>query len=143
MSTGDKIRHKAEEMTGAAKEKIGDATDNERMQAEGAAQKSAARAKQAGDLAALDRQGHVANHLALAERAGEAFRAKAGGAGGLYRRRVRRRVVDIEGGKLFARHAEVSRRCCRDRRRRGPGRSAHRQSAPTQSSHCTSAAIRS
>jgi uncharacterized protein YjbJ (UPF0337 family) len=49
MSTGDKIRHKAEEIKGAAKERIGDATDNESMQAEGAAEKSAARAKQAGD----------------------------------------------------------------------------------------------
>ena len=49
MSTGDKIRHKAEEITGAAKEKIGDATDNERLQAEGAAERSAAKAKLAGD----------------------------------------------------------------------------------------------
>jgi uncharacterized protein YjbJ (UPF0337 family) len=49
MSTGDKIRHKAEEVKGAAKEKIGDATDNERLQAEGAAERSAAKAKQAGD----------------------------------------------------------------------------------------------
>lgn len=49
MSTGDKIRHKTEEMTGAAKEKWGDATDNESLQAEGAAEKSAAHAKQAGD----------------------------------------------------------------------------------------------
>jgi uncharacterized protein YjbJ (UPF0337 family) len=49
MSTGDKIRHKTEEMTGAAKEKWGDATDNESLQAEGAAEKAAARAKQAGD----------------------------------------------------------------------------------------------
>jgi uncharacterized protein YjbJ (UPF0337 family) len=49
MSTGDKIRHKAEEMKGAAKEKLGDATDNESMQAEGAAERSAAKAKMAGD----------------------------------------------------------------------------------------------
>jgi len=49
MSTGDKIRHKAEEISGAAKEKVGDATDNESLQAEGAAQKKAAQAKQAGD----------------------------------------------------------------------------------------------
>jgi uncharacterized protein YjbJ (UPF0337 family) len=49
MSTGDKIRHKAEEMKGAAKERIGDATDNESMQAEGAAERSAAKAKLAGD----------------------------------------------------------------------------------------------
>ena len=49
MSTGDKLRHKAEEIAGATKEKIGDATDNESLQAKGAAQKSAAQAKQAGD----------------------------------------------------------------------------------------------
>jgi len=49
MSTGDKIRHKAEEIKGAAKEKFGDATDNESMQAEGAAERRAAQAKQAGD----------------------------------------------------------------------------------------------
>lgn len=49
MSFGDKARNKVEEMTGAAKEKFGDATDNERLQAEGAAQKTEARAKQAGE----------------------------------------------------------------------------------------------
>jgi uncharacterized protein YjbJ (UPF0337 family) len=49
MSTGDKIRHKAEEMKGAAKEKFGDATDNESLQAEGAAERRAAQARQAGD----------------------------------------------------------------------------------------------
>ncbi len=49
MSTGDKIRHKAEEMKGAAKEKWGDATDDPAMQAEGAAERRAARARQAGD----------------------------------------------------------------------------------------------
>lgn len=49
MSTGDKIKHKAEELKGAAKEKFGDATDNESMQAEGAAERRAAQAKQAGD----------------------------------------------------------------------------------------------
>jgi uncharacterized protein YjbJ (UPF0337 family) len=49
MSTGDKIKHKAEEIKGAAKEKFGDATDNESMQAEGAAERRAAQAKQAGD----------------------------------------------------------------------------------------------
>lgn len=49
MSTGDKIRHKAEEVKGAAKEKLGDATDNPTMQAEGAAERRAAQARQAGD----------------------------------------------------------------------------------------------
>jgi uncharacterized protein YjbJ (UPF0337 family) len=49
MSFTDKVEHKAEELKGAAKEKWGDATDNESLQAEGAAEKSAARAKQAGD----------------------------------------------------------------------------------------------
>ena len=49
MSFADKAEHKAEELKGAAKEKWGDATDNESLQAEGAAEKTAAQAKQAGD----------------------------------------------------------------------------------------------
>ncbi|MDG4784810.1 CsbD family protein [Micromonospora sp. WMMD1102] len=49
MGIGDKIRHKVEEVTGAAKEKVGDATDNERLQAEGATQQTEANVKQAGD----------------------------------------------------------------------------------------------
>ncbi|MFI6762437.1 CsbD family protein [Micromonospora sp. NPDC050417] len=49
MSISDKIKHKAEEITGAVKEKVGDATDNERLQAEGAAQRTEANVKQAGD----------------------------------------------------------------------------------------------
>ena len=49
MSVGDKIQHKVEEIIGAAKEKTGDATDNERLQAEGATQESEAKVKQAGD----------------------------------------------------------------------------------------------
>ncbi|WP_203903397.1 CsbD family protein [Virgisporangium aliadipatigenens] len=49
MSFTNKVEHKAEELKGAAKEKFGDATDNERLQAEGAAEKAAAKAKQAGD----------------------------------------------------------------------------------------------
>ncbi|MFC4996877.1 CsbD family protein [Dactylosporangium cerinum] len=49
MSFTDKVEHKAEELKGAAKEKFGDATDNERLQAEGAAERAAAKAKQAGD----------------------------------------------------------------------------------------------
>jgi uncharacterized protein YjbJ (UPF0337 family) len=49
MSFTDKVEHKAEELKGAAKEKFGDVTDNERLQAEGAAERAAAKAKQAGD----------------------------------------------------------------------------------------------
>jgi uncharacterized protein YjbJ (UPF0337 family) len=49
MSFGDKMEHKGEELKGAAKEKWGDATDNESLQAEGAAERAAAKAKQAGD----------------------------------------------------------------------------------------------
>jgi uncharacterized protein YjbJ (UPF0337 family) len=46
---GDKIKHKVEEMTGKTKENVGDATDNERLQAEGAAEESSGQMKQAGD----------------------------------------------------------------------------------------------
>jgi len=49
MSFTDKAKNKAEELAGAAKEKIGDATNNERLQAEGAAQQTEARTKQAGE----------------------------------------------------------------------------------------------
>ena len=41
------IHNKAEELKGAAKEKFGDVTDNESLQAEGAAEKADAKAKQA------------------------------------------------------------------------------------------------
>ncbi|MFI6263579.1 CsbD family protein [Micromonospora sp. NPDC051006] len=51
MSFADKTRNKMEEMTGVAKERIGDMTDNERMRAEGATQQSEARAKKAGESA--------------------------------------------------------------------------------------------
>ncbi|MGO3257209.1 MAG: CsbD family protein [Glutamicibacter ardleyensis] len=37
MGVGDKIQNKTQEVSGKAKESIGDATDNERLQAEGAA----------------------------------------------------------------------------------------------------------
>jgi uncharacterized protein YjbJ (UPF0337 family) len=43
---GETIRNKAEELKGAAKEKFGDVTDNESLQAEGAAEKAKAKAKQ-------------------------------------------------------------------------------------------------
>jgi uncharacterized protein YjbJ (UPF0337 family) len=49
MGFTDKAKSKAQELTGAAKERIGDVTDNERMRAEGAAQQSQARARQAGE----------------------------------------------------------------------------------------------
>ena len=49
MSLAEKAEHKAEELKGAAKEKVGDLTDNERLQAEGAAEQDAAKVKQAGD----------------------------------------------------------------------------------------------
>ncbi|MFL6090195.1 MAG: CsbD family protein [Aeromicrobium sp.] len=44
---GEIIRNAAEELKGATKEKLGDATNNESLQAEGAAEKADARAKQA------------------------------------------------------------------------------------------------
>lgn len=49
MSLGDKAQHEAEELKGKAKEKWGDLTDNERLEAEGVADQAAANAKQAGD----------------------------------------------------------------------------------------------
>jgi uncharacterized protein YjbJ (UPF0337 family) len=49
MSSTDKVEHKVEELKGAVKERYGDATDNERLEAEGAAERAAAKAKQAGD----------------------------------------------------------------------------------------------
>ncbi|MEV4755950.1 ATP-binding cassette domain-containing protein [Micromonospora sp. NPDC049559] len=49
MSVEDKIEHKAEEIKGAVKEGYGDATDNERLQAEGRTDRDAASVKQAGD----------------------------------------------------------------------------------------------
>ena len=49
MSFTDKAKNKAEELTGKAKQGIGEATDDERLYAEGAAQETAAHAKQAGE----------------------------------------------------------------------------------------------
>ena len=43
---GETIRNKAEELKGGAKEKLGDATNNESLQAEGAVEKADARNKQ-------------------------------------------------------------------------------------------------
>jgi uncharacterized protein YjbJ (UPF0337 family) len=49
MSTDDKIQNKADELTGQAKEKVGDATDDRDLQAEGQADQSKANLKQAGE----------------------------------------------------------------------------------------------
>ncbi|HWU58459.1 MAG TPA: CsbD family protein [Microbacteriaceae bacterium] len=49
MGTGDKIENAAEKAKGTAKEKVGDATDNESMEAEGKADKTKADVKQAGE----------------------------------------------------------------------------------------------
>ncbi|WP_329110602.1 CsbD family protein [Micromonospora sp. NBC_01699] len=49
MSLTDKAKQKADQMTGAAKEKFGDKTDNEQMRAEGSRQQAGAKAKQAGE----------------------------------------------------------------------------------------------
>ena len=49
MGIGDKIQNKAQEVGGKVKEAVGDATDNERLQAEGAADQAGAKAKQAGE----------------------------------------------------------------------------------------------
>lgn len=43
---GETIRNKAEELKAAAKEKVGDVTNNESLQEEGAAEKADAQAKQ-------------------------------------------------------------------------------------------------
>ncbi|BCW62121.1 CsbD family protein [Paenarthrobacter sp. MSM-2-10-13] len=49
MGLGDKISNKAQEVTGKAKEALGDATNNEKLQAEGVADQAAAKTKQAGE----------------------------------------------------------------------------------------------
>ncbi|MTD16856.1 CsbD family protein [Nakamurella sp. YIM 132087] len=49
MGIGDKIQHAAEEAAGKVKEKLGSATDNEDMEAEGRGEQSKANVKQAGD----------------------------------------------------------------------------------------------
>ena len=49
MSFADKAQNKAEEFKGDIKEKLGDATDNESLQAEGAREEAEAKAKQAGE----------------------------------------------------------------------------------------------
>ena len=49
MGLTDKAKNKAEELTGKTKQRIGDATDNESLVAEGQAQETAANTKQAGE----------------------------------------------------------------------------------------------
>ncbi|MDW4574213.1 CsbD family protein [Microbacterium sp. M3] len=49
MGMGDDIKHNMEDMKGKVKEGIGDATDNERLEAEGKADQVGANLKKAGD----------------------------------------------------------------------------------------------
>jgi uncharacterized protein YjbJ (UPF0337 family) len=49
MGTQDKFENKAEELKGTAKEKLGDATDNEQWQAEGKAERAKGDLKQAAE----------------------------------------------------------------------------------------------
>ena len=49
MGLSDKAQHKAEDLTGKAKEATGKATDNERLEAEGQADQDKAAMKSAGD----------------------------------------------------------------------------------------------
>lgn len=51
MGLGDKIQNAAQEAKGKVKEGVGDATDNERLQAEGVGDQVAANVKQAGEKA--------------------------------------------------------------------------------------------
>jgi uncharacterized protein YjbJ (UPF0337 family) len=46
MGLDDKIKNKAEEMSGKGKEWVGDATDNERLEAEGKAEQTESKVKQ-------------------------------------------------------------------------------------------------
>jgi len=49
MGLDDKIKNEAQEATGKAKEELGDATDNERLEAEGKADQAEAAFKKAGE----------------------------------------------------------------------------------------------
>jgi uncharacterized protein YjbJ (UPF0337 family) len=49
MGLDDKIKNSAEKASGKVKEGIGDATDNERLEAEGEADQTKASLKQAGE----------------------------------------------------------------------------------------------
>jgi uncharacterized protein YjbJ (UPF0337 family) len=48
MGLDDDIKHNAEDVKGKVKETVGDATDNERLQAEGVADQASAKVKKAG-----------------------------------------------------------------------------------------------
>ena len=49
MGIADKAKNAAQDLTGKAKEAIGDATNNERLEAEGNLDQAKAKLKQAGD----------------------------------------------------------------------------------------------
>ena len=49
MSGMDKMKNKAEELSGQGKEAVGDATDNRDLQAEGKADQASGNLKQAGE----------------------------------------------------------------------------------------------
>ena len=49
MGNDDKVENKAEELKGKVKEGVGDATDNEQLQAEGRADQASGNLKQAGE----------------------------------------------------------------------------------------------
>lgn len=49
MGIGDDIKHNAEEMKGKVKEGVGDATDNESLEAEGKMDQAKANIKKAGE----------------------------------------------------------------------------------------------
>jgi len=49
MGLDDKIKNKTQEVTGSAKEKVGDWTDDESMQAEGKRDEALGNIKQAGE----------------------------------------------------------------------------------------------
>lgn len=49
MGLGDKIKNKFQETSGKVKESVGDATNNDKLQAEGLKDQAAANAKQAGE----------------------------------------------------------------------------------------------
>lgn len=49
MSANDKLKHEAEDLTGKAKEAVGDATGNEKLEDEGKADQVSAKVKKVGD----------------------------------------------------------------------------------------------